>query len=412
MTLRTELVAFLAFLRSTLTLPQIAALCQFVGTAFSAQLFRAPELFSALNSVSDDVLENVIQGTTGDEKSVEQFRATLEMYASSLQVVPDVVSAFGPLFKMYGLVDLLRKVNVLQLMKLHEVLSQTPGQEVNILQQLQQLFPSVDPMTFQVVHGEIAQRHQDPLQLLQNHLNLPMDKFFIYKPLELFMTLPLEELNSLVQIFPSLQPLQLYQLADLLNLPPFDVLEMRRTLVPDTEEIPVDLDFLAPVVGLDQPWIQQPAQVPNYPLRVKIVEQPPEQCIYRRNVKPNPVLMLVGDESLNDGNLYVTCTVVRCDEMVPEAKFITGNAPVQVARYVQTQSNFSGRLVTFRKLKIMVTSHQQNETLFLLKFDLVRRTPHNPEGEVLHTTFSNPITVLSHSTQLRPGLPQSFISCS
>jgi len=170
------------------------------------------------------------------------------------------------------------------------------------------------------------------------------------------------------------------QLLHLLQMQSFDVIELRRLLV---DESVVD----------DQSRDPSPAiPTPEKTLKLKMVEQPPEQCIYKRNVKPNPTVMLIGDQSQNDGNIYVVPSIIRCDTMETESKFLSGNTPVQVA---------SGRVVTFRKLKIMVTSHQQNETLFILKFEL--RKYNGNDFEVLHQLHSNPICVLSHSTQLKPA---------
>jgi len=117
------------------------------------------------------------------------------------------------------------------------------------------------------------------------------------------------------------------QLLHLLQMQSFDVIELRRLLV---DESVVD----------DQSRDPSPAiPTPEKTLKLKMVEQPPEQCIYKRNVKPNPTVMLIGDQSQNDGNIYVVPSIIRCDTMETESKFLSGNTPVQVA---------SGRVVTFR----------------------------------------------------------------
>jgi hypothetical protein len=137
-------------------------------------------------------------------------------------------------------------------------------------------------------------------------------------------------------------------------------------------------------------------------LSLQIVEQPPEKSVYKRNLKPNPTVMIVGEQKYLEGNLYIAPTLIRCDTFTEEDKYLTGNRPVKVT---------SGRVLTFRKLKITTTSHQQQETLFCLKFELRRYTSED-EFEVLDAVYSNPLSVLSHSTQMKPGNSLIAMLCS
>jgi ankyrin repeat protein len=59
-----------------------------------------------------------------------------------------------------------------------------------------------------------------------------------------------------------------------------------------------------------------------------------------------------------------------------------------------------GRLVPFKKLKVNITSHQEGGALFCLRFE-ARRYTSQTEYEVVHSIQSNPMAVLSHSTQLK-----------
>lgn len=102
--------------------------------------------------------------------------------------------------------------------------------------------------------------------------------------------------------------------------------------------------------------------------------------------------MIIGDQKLYDGNLWIVPTLIRCDTFLEEPKYLTGNKGIRIT---------SGRVFTFRKLKILTTSHQQQETLFCLKFEL-RRYISEEKYEILDTVHSNPICVLSHSTQMKP----------
>lgn len=127
-------------------------------------------------------------------------------------------------------------------------------------------------------------------------------------------------------------------------------------------------------------------------LTLQIVDQPPEKAVYKRNVKPNPSVLLVGENDPQEGELFVFATLIRCDTFAEEHRFLTGNKPLPIT---------VGRVATFRKLKIMVTSHQQGETLFSLRFELRRKRGEN-EFDAITSVTTNPIMVLSHSTQMKP----------
>jgi len=129
------------------------------------------------------------------------------------------------------------------------------------------------------------------------------------------------------------------------------------------------------------------------PLKIEIVDQTPEKCVYKRNIKPNPTISVVGDMSNNDGNLYVVPVLVRCDNFAVEPKHLIGNDPVKVG---------VNRTISFKKLKILVTSRQLNETHFSIRFELRKYSQNMSDYTVLFQSTSNPICVFSHSTQLKP----------
>ncbi len=129
-----------------------------------------------------------------------------------------------------------------------------------------------------------------------------------------------------------------------------------------------------------------------------IIEQPPERQVYKRNLKPNPVVRFNGPEVDVDGGLYIVPVLVRCDNLDEQPKLMTGCAPVKLT---------ASKVVTFRKLKVTSTSHQQGETLFCIKFEL--RRYHGDSYDVLSFIQSNPICVLSHSTQLKPSASATIV---
>lgn len=65
-------------------------------------------------------------------------------------------------------------------------------------------------------------------------------------------------------------------------------------------------------------------------IQLKFVDQPPEKCVYKRNVKPPPVIQIVGGDNFeNDGNLYIVVTLIRCDTFQEAPHLLTGNKPVR-----------------------------------------------------------------------------------
>jgi hypothetical protein len=71
--------------------------------------------------------------------------------------------------------------------------------------------------------------------------------------------------------------------------------------------------------------------MPSHQLSLQIVEQPPEKSVYKRNLRPNPMVAVVGENIPNDGTLYIGATLVRCDTFTEEHKFLTGNKPIKLA---------------------------------------------------------------------------------
>jgi len=127
-------------------------------------------------------------------------------------------------------------------------------------------------------------------------------------------------------------------------------------------------------------------------LKLEILEQPPDKCVYKRNIKPNPSVSIVGDMTENDGNLYIAPVLIRCDTFLSEPKHLTGNEPQKVG---------ANRTFSFKKLKILVTSRQMNETHFSVRFELRKYAPNMNDYQVMSQVTTNPICVYSHSTQLK-----------
>jgi len=149
---------------------------------------------------------------------------------------------------------------------------------------------------------------------------------------------------------------------------------------------------------------QQPMELPyqgvmmdnnlmSSPIKLEIIEQPPEKAVYKRNVKPSPSVQISGDLKKNDGSFYIAPVLIRCDNFEVEPKHLVGNEPVNIT---------ANQTYSFKKLKILVTSRQLNETHFSIRFELRKYLPNMTEYQVLDQVTTNPMCVYSHSTQLKP----------
>jgi hypothetical protein len=127
----------------------------------------------------------------------------------------------------------------------------------------------------------------------------------------------------------------------------------------------------------------------NYQLR--IARQPPSRTVYQRILKPFPSVMLIGASSeVANNNLFVEATLLRCDSDAELPSCIEGNRTVRIS---------NGVFAVFKKLKILSTTQQQG-TLFRLKFTLKRYVGNVFEQVANAVTVSNPIEVFSHTLYL------------
>eukprot|EP01120_Amphizonella_sp_Union-15-10_P003170 TRINITY_DN1354_c0_g2_i1.p1 TRINITY_DN1354_c0_g2~~TRINITY_DN1354_c0_g2_i1.p1 ORF type:complete len:615 (-),score=76.33 TRINITY_DN1354_c0_g2_i1:170-2014(-) len=128
---------------------------------------------------------------------------------------------------------------------------------------------------------------------------------------------------------------------------------------------------------------------PEFQLR--IVKQPPAKTVYQRILKPFPSIMLLGPgANENNNNLFVEASLLRSDSDIDLPLCLDGNRIIRIS---------GGVFATFKKLKILSTSQQQG-TLFRLKFQLKKYVGN--VFEILPAVFvtSNPIEVFSHTHYL------------
>eukprot|EP00005_Dracoamoeba_jomungandri_P001909 CAMPEP_0174262112 /NCGR_PEP_ID=MMETSP0439-20130205/12777_1 /TAXON_ID=0 /ORGANISM="Stereomyxa ramosa, Strain Chinc5" /LENGTH=807 /DNA_ID=CAMNT_0015346753 /DNA_START=226 /DNA_END=2649 /DNA_ORIENTATION=- len=353
-----------------------------------------PQLSELLHSLTERQLDQLMALTMASPSNIpqqtqltEEEKADREMMAKLPKSTRD---SFGLLVQLYHLHDLLSKLSILQLMKIFEFIPSAPKvQQLQLLQQLQQLLGQLLPEALISLQKEVeAKPTNDQHQVLVQLLQLRKEHFHLYQPLRLLLQLGSEELLGLQEILPKLQPIQMLHLLTLLQMQPFEVLELKRVFQTPTEhsgEMTI------------QPTVVQEGSVKvinsTFGHLLRIVEQPPEKSVYKRNLKPNPTVQLEDNEDISmESNLFVAPVLIRCDTLEEKPDLLTGNKPVKIA---------PGRVVSFRRLKITATSHQQGESLFAIKFEL--RRYHGNEYEILDFVQSNPICVLSHSTQLKPA---------
>jgi len=244
-TLQQELLDLLLLLQNMNPL-HLGTLCKFVHHAKEDLLVT--DLTDLLKRASAAQIDKVVSMTVtgpnlptqqpqGEEE--EEDPSTLEME----KLPKELVSSFGLLFQLYQLHQLLSKLSILQLMKIFEFVP--PGvpqvQQLQLLQQLQQLLGQLLPETLISLHQELeATQGSEQHQVLSQLLQLRKEHFHLYQPLRMLLQLETEELLGMQEILPKLQPIQMLQLLALLQLQPFDVLELKRLFQPQSPE-PLDI---------------------------------------------------------------------------------------------------------------------------------------------------------------------------
>ena len=167
------------------------------------------------------------------------------------------------------------------------------------------------------------------------------------------------------------------------------------------------------------------AAAPTQP-RLAVVKQPAAVCVYRRNVKPCPVVLVSHVPPADAPQLCVVPMLYRGDTGADATASLAGREHAAVP---------ATGMVAFRRLKILVTSRMLHDAPLVLAFELRRYAAHNPahslrlggvtEGEflpltlavgsppnqgddaytVVHTATASPIVVVSHSSQVRALVP-------
>jgi len=420
--LKQNLIDFL-FLIQNLTPGQISGLSQLITPAYPG-ITLLPLQFK-LQDISPDELQNWVKIVTNNNTESLEKRNHVE------------IIQFTQLYHLSVLQLMLKEMTLPELYKFFDVTA--AGRELHerllILVVIQEIFAKMDAETLTNLHTEFHDtlnnpRYQDPIiipdmigndllsdlgsilnpepvpdlnqelvKVISNNLHLSPELFYIYEPLKSLLMLTLKELEHLQSYFTQWDHTRLSLLVRLIEVGlgnMCDVQDIVNLLVvgnstttnhyPVVQEIPVTME--KQVVGN----VMNSPKAPS--ILLEIAEHPPEKCVYKRNIKPAPTICLVGDQSLNDGFMFIQPLLIRCDTGEEINQLLEGAARVKIT---------SGRTLIFKRLKILSTSHQLNETLFSLKFEL-RRYPisdNQEKYEMIHSVTTSPICVVSHSTQIR-----------
>lgn len=302
---------------------------------------------------------------------------------------------FHVFYDLFLLRDLLAKTPIDSLVLLLSIVhSDNLAQRISRIEGVHGVLTQIGPAAISDIHAalnEPADDQQALIDRLRGFVTLDDQHYHLYQTL---VSLFCQDKTSLIVISNSLAYLSTPQLALLPRLTPLnqddinDIINIFNPPMPSGRGIPLDLGGAEMQEGDS-----------GSPFQISVTEQPPERCVYKRNVKPGPTVVVTGgDDSELDANIWMVAIITRCDTEEDCPNFLTGNPPTRLT---------PSRRFEWKRLKVMVTSHQQNETMFALRFEL-RRYPQDANAEdpmvpfeVLAEVTTNPILVLSHSTQLK-----------
>eukprot|EP01128_Nolandella_sp_AFSM9_P000080 TRINITY_DN1012_c0_g1_i1.p1 TRINITY_DN1012_c0_g1~~TRINITY_DN1012_c0_g1_i1.p1 ORF type:complete len:590 (+),score=99.48 TRINITY_DN1012_c0_g1_i1:228-1997(+) len=331
-----------------------------------------------------DVISNV---------SLEEFQRLLRHANKYFDLEPvanpDVKSQevqFTVLMLILRLQELLSTLSMVQLLKLFEFIPRGEPMisKLSALQALQKLFASISEADLVTLVKELSSKTNgegsEVLLAITKLVKLPSEDWFQYEGLyRLLVHSSLDEILVLHSTFPEWPPQQLVLSAQLAEVSVFDIVDLMGIL----NRSAADEQVLA-------------APPPPQTLDLSIASQPPEKCVYKRNVRPPPSVKIEGPLN-TDEVLYVVPILTRCDTQEDLPNLITGNSPVRVTASDE-------RTIVFGRLKVSSTTHQLNETMFTLRFELRRYdTPSDTDYHVISEVTTDPFSVVSHSTQLKPS---------
>jgi len=147
-------------------------------------------------------------------------------------------------------------------------------------------------------------------------------------------------------------------------------------------------------------------------IELTLIQQPPNQAVYQRILRPFPIVGIIGVNANSNSNFFVEVSLVKKSSEITsptwtfkhsnsssdKEKGLIGGQLVQRSEHGSIPSRL---VVIFRKIKILTTSAQQG-AFFVLKFSLKNYVDNifEPVPNV-HDIISSPIEVFSHTLYLK-----------
>ncbi len=320
----------------------------------------------------------------------------------------ELQSSFVLALQLHQLHVVLSSLSAPQILALHRGVMEGSSKEQTFQQlvQLQKVLQAQPLANLRTVHQMYRDEGPDCDKVaLAKMLNIGHEGFFVVELVRQVLSLDADGVRTLRESLSLFSAAHLNLLVDLLLLADFGALELRALFVDLMIEEPEA--FLGGGFGLglsggepkpmergdEEEEEEEYGEEWQSTVRVEIVEQPPKACVYRRNVRPSPEVVVKGVDGGN-AQLRVHVVVLRCDTMavLEEASSLSGDLEYRVA---------AGSKVAFKKLKLMKTSNQLGDTHVALRFELRDHSGGGGDYRVLHTCQSVPFMVMSHSTQLK-----------
>ena len=279
-----------------------------------------------------------------------------------------------------------------------------PEQQLHVLNLLQLLLIDVMPSHLLELQDEVHSNGSSIAQMLDLKHDDP--NIMVCEPLRGLLMAPREDLLAIQRAVTALDAYQLSQLVQLTQIDPFELMELGHLILPTQREGVLGVQLPADaMVEEDQVYVychsihlfrsisHHRCRTGYRTLSLRIVDQPPEKSVYKRNLKPNPTVHVVGRPTTlaPEDELYLMPKLIRCDTQQEVPDKLSGHAPIKVS---------AGSITAFRRIKVLITSHQLDETLFALRFELLRMR-HGQLQEVVCFVQSTPMAIVSHSTLMK-----------
>lgn len=263
--------------------------------------------------------------------------------------------------------------------------------------------PATDLPKLHNMYQNISPDDETSLQQLRELLRVGPEMFFVLGPFRQLLYLDVDELKSLRDAFITFTPDHLIMIANLMALPDSAPLEFRALFCMD--KMIDDFGAHGFALGLSGEQLRMDVRDSSdegeedavQTMRLEILEQPPQKCVYRRNLRPAPMVNVVGIVG-RPKRLFVVVKVLRCDtgEEIDNESAVTGLQSDLVQRVAV------GTPVTFDKIKVGLTSHQLNDSYMALKFELREyEEGDDAQWKTVHSLQSVPFQVVAHSNQMK-----------